>query len=452
MITALNIRPTRVLIVVIICVVLFTIGGVLRLDKESRYSDVYNYYLKHATDQYQPGTLDTYGYSIEPQNVKFKFINPKNKRGTPQQIVEQNNKVYEELVKQQIHEPKDSDLSGIRPPTESEMPNYDRADAVIIALVRNSELTKIAKTIKKFEKSFNSKFQYPYMFINDEPFSERFKTRMDKLIPGPKEFVTLPPELWNKPDSIDVQKQTKNMNVFHELDIAYAKKESYHNMCRFYSGGIFKLPELQKYRYYWRIEPDVQFNTEIDYDVFKYLQTTGKVYGFTVNLYDIEKSIETLWPETLKFLNKGDNYKYVDPNGSFQWLLENQQHPEKNKVTGGYSTCHFWSNFEIADMDFFRGEAYTEWFNHLDSTGNFYYERWGDAPVHSVGLGLFAPKDKIHWFRDIGYFHDPYGNCPNTSTTKICTVGAFSRWKHLEDQNCMTSWIQYSMEDPSLIY
>ena len=33
-----------------------------------------------------------------------------------------------------------------------------------------------------------------------------------------------------------------------------------------------------------------------------------------------------------------------------------------------------WSNFEIADMNFWRGEAYTKFFEYLDSKGGFYYE------------------------------------------------------------------------------
>jgi alpha 1,2-mannosyltransferase len=33
-----------------------------------------------------------------------------------------------------------------------------------------------------------------------------------------------------------------------------------------------------------------------------------------------------------------------------------------------------WSNFEIADMDFWRGPAYTTFFDYLDATGGFYYE------------------------------------------------------------------------------
>ena len=32
------------------------------------------------------------------------------------------------------------------------------------------------------------------------------------------------------------------------------------------------------------------------------------------------------------------------------------------------------NNFEIADMDLWRGEAYTAFFDYLDHNGGFYYE------------------------------------------------------------------------------
>lgn len=33
-----------------------------------------------------------------------------------------------------------------------------------------------------------------------------------------------------------------------------------------------------------------------------------------------------------------------------------------------------WSNFEIGDLDLWRGEAYTKFFDFLDKKGGFYYE------------------------------------------------------------------------------
>jgi hypothetical protein len=37
-------------------------------------------------------------------------------------------------------------------------------------------------------------------------------------------------------------------------------------------------------------------------------------------------------------------------------------------------TAIVYNNFEISDLDFWRGEAYTAYFNHLDRSGGFYYE------------------------------------------------------------------------------
>lgn len=63
-------------------------------------------------------------------------------------------------------------------------------------------------------------------------------------------------------------------------------------------------------------------------------------------------------------------------------------------------------------MDFWRAPAYTDFFNYLESTGGFYYERWGDAPVHSIAAALLARRDQIHYFRDVGYQHESFMHCP----------------------------------------
>jgi hypothetical protein len=93
-----------------------------------------------------------------------------------------------------------------------------------------------------------------------------------------------------------------------------------------------------------------------------------------------------------------------------------------------------WSNFEIADMDFWRGEAYQTFFDFLESKGGFYYERWGDAPVHSIAVALFVPRHRLHFFTDIGYRHTPFQHCPQAdqwsqnkcSCNQWDTLGAYS--------------------------
>lgn len=40
-----------------------------------------------------------------------------------------------------------------------------------------------------------------------------------------------------------------------------------------------------------------------------------------------------------------------------------------------YNMCHFWSNFEIARLDFFRSKEYEEFFETMDRSGGFWMER-----------------------------------------------------------------------------
>ena len=41
-----------------------------------------------------------------------------------------------------------------------------------------------------------------------------------------------------------------------------------------------------------------------------------------------------------------------------------------------------------------------------------HYQRWGDAPIHSIAAALFASKDQVHFFNNIGYRHGPFQHCP----------------------------------------
>ena len=40
-----------------------------------------------------------------------------------------------------------------------------------------------------------------------------------------------------------------------------------------------------------------------------------------------------------------------------------------------YNMCHFWSNFEIARLDWFRSKEYNEFFEMMDRSGGFWMER-----------------------------------------------------------------------------
>lgn len=205
----------------------------------------------------------------------------------------------------------------------------------------------------------------------------------------------VPKEHWEVPAWINNDLYLESVQVLTEQNVQYMSRLSYHQMCRWNSGLFYKHPALLNTRYYWRVEPHVHFFCDIDYDVFAWMEDHNKTYGFTINLYDNPQSVAGLWPETEKFM--AEHPEWLHKNNALGWLQDKERRPENNRDANGYSTCHFWSNFEIGDMNFWRSPAYEAYFNQLDRAGGFFYERWGDAPVHSIGLGLFEDASKIHW-------------------------------------------------------
>ncbi|KAK0719918.1 glycosyltransferase family 15 protein [Lasiosphaeris hirsuta] len=320
--------------------------------------------------------------------------------------------------------------------------NSARINATLLALVRNEEVDGMVQAMRDLERTWNHKFNYPWTFFNDVPFSEEFKTKTQNETKAECKYELIPKEHWEMPSWINKDLYDESIKLLLDEKIQYADKISYHQMCRWNSGMFYKHPALADTQFYWRVEPNVHFFCDVDYDVFRYMQDNNKTYGFTINLYDAPQSIPTLWPETLKFL--AEHPEYIHENNAMDWLTDSIRRPDHNKKANGYSTCHFWSNFEIADMRFWRSKAYDDYFNHLDRAGGFFYERWGDAPVHSIGLGLFEDSSRIHWFRDIGYQHVPFLNCPNSNKCKGCTAGKpFEGESFLQKEDCRPNWFKF---------
>lgn len=131
------------------------------------------------------------------------------------------------------------------------------------------------------------------------------------------------------------------------------------------------------------------------------MEQNNKTFGFTMTLYEFGSTIPSLWGH-VRGTNQhsslsdavasrfavdymGQHPEYVAQDNAMDYLSDN----------GGetYNRCHcafcssttgrvrltngltiVWSNFQIADMDMWRGEAYQSFFDYLDKKGGFYYE------------------------------------------------------------------------------
>ena len=282
--------------------------------------------------------------------------------------------------------------------------NGQRENATFLILCRNDDVFDLLQTLRLLQDRFNHHYNYDFTLLNDVPFTKDFMFLISTFIPrGRLNFGSIPPAHWSYPDHID---QERAMQARLQMDdIPYGGSDSYRHMCRYYSGFFYKHPMVRQYQYYWRIEPGVTFHCDLSYDLFKYMKTHDKKYAFAISLFEYLASIPTLWKSFKKYVN--DNIHTLD-NFSLQLLplLQNDD------IYESYNLCHFWTNFELADLSVFDNDQYNDFFTYLDNLGGFFYERWGDAPIHSMAVALFLNKSQIHWVNDLGYSHQPYSQCP----------------------------------------
>ncbi|KAK4076706.1 CAZyme family GT15 [Trichoderma aggressivum f. europaeum] len=309
-----------------------------------------------------------------------------------------------------------------------------RANAAFVVLARNKEIDGVIQSIKSVERHFNRWYHYPYVFLNDADFDENFKATVRNYTSANVEFGKVEPGTWGFPDWIDEKVAKEGIAKQGDAAVMYGGMESYHFMCRFYSGFFYNHPLLLKYEWYWRVEPEITYFCDITYDPFLKMIENNKTYGFTIAVKELRETV----PNIFRYASAYKRTNNLTSQGLWEMFVEPQEHKEEHEdpnpplpdeVLQGkpaslppidpeamegekYNMCHFWSNFEIAKLSWFRSKEYNDFFQMMDRSGGFWMERWGDAPIHSLAAGaLLAPRD-IHYFRDFGYRHTTIQHCP----------------------------------------
>ncbi|EAW12941.1 glycosyltransferase family 15 protein [Aspergillus clavatus NRRL 1] len=363
-----------------------------------------------------------------PENIRSK-LNPTN---------------YKDTVTSQP--PSHNDAAPPNPPVKdipaaSSAPTAGRVNATFVTLARNSDVWDIAKSIRTVEDRFNRNYHYDWVFLNDKPFDKTFKKVTTSLASGNTHYGVIPTEHWSYPEWIDQEKAKKVREEMGQKKIIYGDSESYRHMCRYESGFFFRHPLMLNYEYYWRVEPSIELFCDISFDPFRFMKEKNKKYSFVLSLYEYFDTIPTLWDSAKKFM--GNHPEHIAEGNAMDFLSDD----------GGktYNKCHFWSNFEVGSLEWLRSKQYIDYFESLDRDGGFFYERWGDAPVHSIAAGVMLKKEEIHFFDEIAYYHIPFTHCPTTEQKRLdlkchCNPEENFDWK---GYSCTSRWFQVNgMEKP----
>lgn len=135
------------------------------------------------------------------------------------------------------------------------------------------------------------------------------------------------------------------------------------------------------------------------------MERNNKTYGFTIAVKELKETV----PNIFRYASAYKRVNNITSTGLWEMFLEPK--PEKPaaelpkddpkykkplpedilKTEPGagtipdvdpesmegetYNMCHFWSNFEIARLDWFRSKEYEDFFQMMDRSGGFWMER-----------------------------------------------------------------------------
>lgn len=147
-------------------------------------------------------------------------------------------------------------------------------------------------------------------------------------------------------------------------------------------------------------------------DPFLYMEQHNKTYGFVIAIKELVETVPNLFRYASAY-KRQHNFK---SKGLWEMFLKDQPQPSEHKpiespqsVPEGasktetiqqeefvgdssesmegetYNMCHFWSNFEIARLDFFRSKEYEDFFSMMDHSGGF----WAERVYHSKDSSFF---------------------------------------------------------------
>jgi mannosyltransferase len=140
-------------------------------------------------------------------------------------------------------------------------------------------------------------------------------------------------------------------------------------------------------------------------DPFVKMIAENKTYGFTIAVKELKETVPNIW----RYASAYKRVNNLTSQGLWEMFVEPESEEDKNKAAEEedpskaqlpeeilrgdpsraslpdidpeamegekYNMCHFWSNFEIARLSWFRSKQYEDFFQMMDRSGGFWMER-----------------------------------------------------------------------------
>ena len=162
----------------------------------------------------------------------------------------------------------------------------------------------------------------------------------------------------------------------------------YRSMCRWYSGRVFDALESMGYEWVLRIDDDSGFPEPVYYNIVQELEAGGFEYGYrNFGGPDAE--------EVTRGLAEASAFWMVTQSIKPTWLLQFFCHGDGPINSACWDRNTISTNFFASKVKLFVRPDVVAFRRWLEAQDGFYRFRWGDAPVHTLILGMFEPRNNV---------------------------------------------------------
>jgi|UniRef100_A0A6C0JPH0 hypothetical protein len=272
---------------------------------------------------------------------------------------------------------------------------------VILILTQNTIERKIyLKTSLYFLfRNFNKKYKYPIIILHEGDYTNRDIQEILEGIRGDNKNLITFKKIDNNdfkiPDNIDITKLNKSVNL--QL-VPYWRNVKYRLMCNFWINHFTKY--IEEYDYVMRLDDDSIIEEPINDDLFNLLAKENKIYmsnfvhvdcGFCN--YNMKELFGEMFPDKKEELNKlfvsaeiKKDHEIFDKFTELYNIVNNT--PYTSDKININMPIMFYNNFFITDIKFWKTEKVKNILNKINETGNIFYYRYGDAPIHTLIVSL----------------------------------------------------------------
>ena len=211
--------------------------------------------------------------------------------------------------------------------------------------------------------------------------------------------------------SVDLKIPVESISFDDKCDFTLG----YRHMCQFFFSEIRNY--IKEYDWYMRLDDDSFIGSDINYNIFEYLENNNKVYGYVAEIPE--------WPPVVvgvdNFFIKIINEYKLTPH-FFDKLLDDKK----------YNLRHFYNNIEIAKLSYFEKDEVKLLTRLVNESGNIYRWRWGDNLLRTILLSITVDQKQIHKFEDFDYYHQWY---KRENGVEMCfysdyQLDLYNKWKN----------------------